>query len=158
MVYSVNTVTSGVSRYTGGAWDGAVALARVQDKTLVLGPLGCYEHAGDDDDGAEISAFVETGALSFGEPSKNKFCHLVRLYGTAENGAKVTVVEYRDGVASEYVYVASDDGGQGAKAMSARTGKGIFGEALGLRVGNIGGGSLSIRGVQAEIFAGRHAR
>lgn len=156
-VYSINTTTLGVTSYHGSILDAANAVMAYADIAYAVHADGLYELSGDDDDGAAIAAILETGLAAFGVPENYKYCHRVQLYGEAEGGAKITVKERRDGIDSEYPYITTDFGGSESRSHFVRPGKSIHGEALGVRIENVNGGSFKVKRLSVDTPLGRLA-
>lgn len=153
--YAVNATTGGLSVYDGTRWDAVVGITVHDDSVVILTDSSLFVLSGSDDDGSDIDASVETGALYFSSPEHEKLCIRIRMHGKAENGANVTVIEHRDGVETEYSYVVASFGGAVAKSQLVRPGKGIRGETLGFRIENVTGGDLRIDRLSINILFGR---
>lgn len=142
-VYVVNATNLGITEYQGGAWDTAKDAAVYEGRVVVLNPDGVFEHTGDTDDGTDIDANFETGALNFGSPDMLKRLREVRVYGDFPSGGRLIVIEYKNGQSNEYTY--SVRATNGMEAQVVRVGGGLRAEAFGFRLTNMSGGDIEVR-------------
>lgn len=153
--YAVNATTGGLSVYDGTQWDAVVGITVHDDSVVILTDSSLFVLSGSDDDGSDIDASVETGALYLGSPEHEKICPRIRIHGKAENGLTATVIEHRNGTETEYSYLVDSFGGTESKSQQVRPGKGIRGETLGFRIENVTGGDLRIDRLSINILFGR---
>ena len=148
MIYTVNAATLGISKYQGLT---PVGIAYHGGKTLFALSSGLVEQTGDDDDGEDIDAYIETGDLNFGDPDMLKYCNEIQVFGTAPGGLSLEATNNEDGTATTTTYAVTATSGSERRSKRQKLGRGARGDAWSFKLSNVDGGDMVIQKLSAVI-------
>jgi hypothetical protein len=162
VIYCMNAVTLGISRYTGidafnvVAWD---------DQLLILDSQGLKRQEGDSDNGVPIAAALRTGAMHLGgklngkttiPAQDDKHMHRIYLTGTPSGSVRFTTYVEVDGEPTSYEYVMSSDDSAKRRTRFKNFGRGVESPYWSIEMQNVDGGPLDF--VQSEVRVGASRR
>jgi hypothetical protein len=153
--YAINTATGGISTYAGAIYEASLGLAVLNNNLYCVTPAGLYKATGDDDNGTDIDAYLDTGMPAFGEPERLKYCTEARIDGLASGGMMVTTFSDEAGTRRERAYTPPKQDATVARDQRVRFGRGPRALRWGLRVANRNGGTLTVKSIALALLPGR---